>query len=785
MLESMRRWGPFVVMLLCGVAFLSPAILGSKVMTGADLLLFQSPLSAERPADLVEPSNPFLYDAAYVFHPDQLFVRDQLRNGNLPVWNPFASGGRPLLAAQQSAPLYPLNLPLWIFPYWQSLAWVTLLKLLVAAAGTFLLCRALGLGRGPALVAAVAFPFSTYMVSWLAHPHINAYVLLPWMFLGAERLARRGRLVDALGLGVAGGLALLSGHPQSALIVGLATAAYLFWRLLVGSELARRDRVLRAAAGAGAAMLALALAAVMLIPFVEALRQSLDSARAASPLRFSTLAGLVFPEYWGRPDKFSLPGEPGVFPERVAYAGAVPLLLGVAGLVARRPSSPQVFFAGLGASALLVAISNPIGLAIRELPVLDLVNLNRVLVLVCFAAAVLAAFGLELALTVDNRQRLRLLAAVTAVAAAPAVAWLVTTQLPLREKGALRQLPDIDATPGAEVAAIQLGTIFRWLLLAGALIGLLLLLWRYPGRRWIGVGCVAVVAIDLVSLGRGYHPLVDLERADPATPSAVKFMQREVGDQRISGVGESLGPNVASRFELRDARGHELPVIERHLRLWLALGGSGEQRTLTTAPGSAPRLLDVFGVRYEVGPTTPLPAGSPLRVVFDRQGQTVWENPRALPRAWVAHNWRSEPDLDASLAAVDTSSVKRLRSSPVIEGGAAPPGGDGAPVSPARIVSESPTQVTVRMRTERPGQLVLHDTFYPGWEATVDGESAEITPANASFRAVAVPSGSREVRFEYRSASVRAGSALSIAGGVITALLAALVVVRRRRASDP
>lgn len=780
MLGFMRRWAPLAVMLLCAVAFLSPAILGSKVMTGTDLLLFQSPLSSERPADLVAPSNPLLYDATYVFHPDQLFARTQLRAGRLPIWNPFASAGRPLLAAQQSAPLYPLNLPLWIFPYWQSLAWATLLKLLVAAGGIFLLCRALGLRSSPALLAAIAFPFSTYMVSWLAHPHINAYVLLPWMFLAAERLARRGRLIDVLALGAAGGLALLSGHPQSALIVGLATGTYLIWRLLVGFDDGRRRRVWRAAGGAAAALLAVALAAVMLLPFVEALAQSMDSARAASPLRSSTLAGLFFPEYWGRPDKYVIPGEPGLFPERVAYTGAIPLLLGIAALVARRPSSIQVFFAGLLAGALVIAISNPVGIAIRDLPVLDLVNLNRVLVLACFATAMLAAFGLEVALTSDTRQRVRLAAAAAVIAAAPAAAWLVTTPLPLREKGALRQLPDIDSAPGAEIAAVQLGTVFRWLLLAGALIGLVLLLLRYPGRRWIGLACVAVVALDLVSLGRDYHPMINLERAEPSVPAAVSYMQRNVGAQRISGVGESLGPNVASRYELRDARGHDLPVVERHLRLWLALGGSGEQRTLTSAPGSAPLLLDVFGVRYEVGPSAPLPAGSPLRVAFDRAGQAVYENSGELPRAWVAHDWRPSDSLTSSLRVVAGSSADRLRSAPVIEEIEPPPLSSGPESPRVRVVTETPTQVTLRARTNRPGQLVLHDTFYPGWKASVDGEPVEIKAANAAFRAVPLGSGLHEVRFEYRSTSVRAGATVSVLG-LVMALMAAFVAIRQRR----
>ena len=37
------------------------------------------------------------------------------------------------------------------------------------------------------------------------------------------------------------------------------------------------------------------------------------------------------------------------------------------------------------------------------------------------------------------------------------------------------------------------------------------------------------------------------------------------------------------------------------------------------------------------------------------------------------------------------------------------------------------------------GYLVVSDTWYPGWQATVDGEAATIERANVHFRAVYLP----------------------------------------------
>lgn len=57
---------------------------------------------------------------------------------------------------------------------------------------------------------------------------------------------------------------------------------------------------------------------------------------------------------------------------------------------------------------------------------------------------------------------------------------------------------------------------------------------------------------------------------------------------------------------------------------------------------------------------------------------------------------------------------------------------------------------------------MLSDTWYPGWQATVDGEPADILRANYAFRAVRLDAGEHTVEMIYRPTLVLVGGAVSL-----------------------
>jgi Bacterial membrane protein YfhO len=760
--------------LVCGLVLaaliawlLSDALFSSKVLGAEDVLLAQTPFAEAHIASLPRVSNMDLSDTIYQMHPDMLFARDALRHLQLPVWSPWIGAGEPLLATEQHSILFPINLIAVVFPFWQSLEWLAALKLLAAGLGTLLFARRLGLRPLAGLLAAISFTFCSFLVDWLEHPLVNAWSLMPLMFWMADRLAAEVKVRDAGILAALIGFALLGGNPQSAVI---AIVPPTLW---FATQLVRRRHAVavpRALALYGlAAVLGLMLAAVVLVPFAEMAGQSSELTRSGGPYTLNYLFGLVTPELWGRPDKFQISGGPFNYFERTAYLGAVPLILAVAGLAIRRTAA-QVFFALLGAASLGLVVKIPVySHLVSGLPVLERMNRGRWWIVVCFCGAMLAAYGLHHLLELEGKLRRRVMTAVAAAVAALPLLWLIPHHDVLSSLGtALGQLPNIQRDPPLPRPALQLATMLRWALFAGIGVALIAAAAWLPKRRQVlACALIAVTAFELVSFQRGIHPATPLAWANPPEPWLVGQIRGRIGHERMGGLVE-FQPNLGNRFDLRDVRKYELPNLKRREELWQGLGAYYAAGQMLLAPDQT-RAADLFSVRWVISYA--------LSQTRDKRWQPtgvapIVENKLAFPRAWVAYDWRPAANESDALAQVTQAPDSAAYRSPVIEHVAAPAAGGSPPQpTPAHFETDGVKGMRLDVDAERPGRLILNDTWYPGWKATVDGRSVPIEHANVAFRAVQVPAGKHLVEFTYRPSSVRIGEVVSVLAALAIALL--------------
>ena len=164
----------------------------------------------------------------------------------------------------------------------------------------------------------------------------------------------------------------------------------------------------------------------------------------------------------------------------------------------------------------------------------------------------------------------------------------------------------------------------------------------------------------------------------------------------------------------------------------------------------------------------------PLSVPYSDKWQPVYEqheilslrNQRALPRAWLVAEAEAV-DSEVALNRIRGESAQAFdpRRTALLE--VRPqelpqlPGGLVAPESSARVAAYEPNRLTIETSAPTATVLVVSEIFYPGWEATVDGQRAQIHLADYLLRGIALPPGHHRVEMRYTAPAARIGAIIS------------------------
>jgi len=822
------RAAPFLLVLL--VLLLAwPALAPDRTWYSADgALAFQPWKGALHPRGR-HPRNPDVGDQDFLYYPFLRFMaREWAERGKLPLWNPHLYGGVPLAGNAQFPLLYPVHGLLWLSQAGKSrfdpaafdraFTWHALVRLLMAVLGGWFWARRLWGGGPGAWAAATVLGLGGYMVLWLQFTPAQVFCFLPPALFFLEGFLSRRKGLDLLLFGLCFAASNLGGYPQTSFFLGGFLWVYVFLRagwnpkvllpfglaFLAGCLLALPSwlpfleylghseiRVLRAAEkiwpggipkwevlAAGAAGLLLLLAAArtgragtrkglawgVFLALLGLLL--LDDHRLGGD---GQLFHLFFPGAWGRPEAGTWRGPvmPNFVEVNCDYLGAAPLFLFLLFpfLPGRKGRLPAGLFL-LGVFSWLygaqVPLLNQVG---RKL--LFLAQASRAGVLFPLAAGGLSAWVLGRLAGMGREERRKLLFPLGLLALAALAgygAWAGGLWSPGRPR------PHLTVRDGLFFASSLAG--LAWLLSAR----------RTPVPSLLLAG---LLALDLLSFGRGFNPATPLEEIYPETPSiawlerAGERAEKEGRPFRVMGDGMTFRPDTPCVYGLSDARGHDCFDPSRYVLLLYGL--LKDPATLPQEVGCRTmrvdrRAFDLLGVRYVVTARSwKAPPG--WKEVYRGPGAGIYENLDALPRAYLAKDqvWihrRPVPFFDPRIDPKETV---------FFEDASLKLSGKAFQKGEARIVEDSPDRVRIRTQADGWAWLVLLDNYYPGWEALLDGkEPLTIHRAYGTFRAVAVPPGRHRVTFTYRPRPWRSGLLGAFAGLVL--LFASAWLSSRREA---
>jgi uncharacterized membrane protein len=747
-------------------------------------------------------------DIANLQYPLRYFAGQELRHGRLPLWTPGVYMGYPLLAEGQAGVFSPVNLLLFgLLPVPEALNVGSLLPFVIAATGAFLLARELGASMAGAFLAGFSYALSGFYVGHVKHiPIVTTACWIPVVLWLVERGVRRsdGAL---LGAGLVMGIQWLSGSPQMAYYsAGMATV-YFAGR----SWQKRKERSLRRAVPMFALglVLSLGLGAVQLLPTLELVRFS-ERAGGVSydfatrfPYAIENVKTFLYPLVNGTPGTGDLRVS-SIFWEDYAYLGLIPLFLGVVGgLIMAWRSGVARLLVGLTAVIFALALGphTPLfRLAYQVVPGLGFFRFpQRLLAFVVLFVAVLA--GLVWTEVERGRRRWR------------------SRRSAIRTKDEGRRMR-------SRRSATRTNDERRWWMGDRALI---------LSRVVTGIVLVLVV-VDLYFYHWSWNGIVDKDvwLAPPETAQVVQERARSelyrvytydvyntfrAAYREAGGWRGDLEPYVAQREFLQPSLNliYGVPTADGYVNLvpdYLAtLWGTEKQLGLMdTALASAEgelavkegfiKLFSAYNVRFLIAAEPVEDEALELVGVYG-PGAHLYENRRVMPRAFFVPEYTVVDDVETALALMRSAGFDVGRTVVLLEGpplsppreagrrsGAVLLEGEEPPLDPPReaggrsgtvkVVDYQGARVAMEVETEGPGWLVLSDTYYPGWEATVDGEQTRIYQANGCVRAVPIEAGGRhEVVFRFRPRPFYQGALISGVSGVVW--VAAWVVLKNRR----
>ncbi|MBS2005893.1 MAG: YfhO family protein [Cyanobacteria bacterium SZAS TMP-1] len=736
----------------------------------------------------------------------RLLAPDDGIHQNLPnffaartLWTPYLCAGFPLAADPQVQYFYPPAVIFAHLPY----GWNLYILLAYALAGFFLYkyIKLLTASWYSALVAAFAFTFSGYLLSEVNHMHVvhNSF-WLTFLLLAFEKLARRLEWQWFVSAACATTLMIFCGHMQHCcytlalsflyiLLRGLGTEAYTFFA-----------RLKYFFCSYSALALGLAMASVQLLPTMEL---ASFSGRASfsfqdflsfsmSPLQAT---GLFFPYLFGGAvggiiniPSFAAFGADTSF----VYVGFIPMAMAGMVSVVFRKNILVLFWLAIGLLAFFLSFGDatPLGWLVYHIPQYGSFRcLHRTLLYSALATSILLGLAIASCLKGEINGRVLTNSLLTnAVSMAVILAGAATVSSAMAAQALTKGIEHFSVYPW-ENAALGLQCIY-FSLSSGTIIYFWHACRKNKHMLFVQILLMVVLCADLTTTGwyagdsrwRLSSPkreqLLPVTEVSKLAPLLAREHQRFLPVRGASGTEDEIPANISRLWGLESASGYEPLIISKYSKL-LNMTEGGFLHVPWIYSGDD-RCFDILAIRYATtarGDDRLLQLKSAgqanWKKVRDAGNASIFENVRALPRAWLARSALLMSATDA-LKVIKTSKLPNgdvfdPKEIALVEDDNIPIVKDNGP--PADTPDLEPTvtiegysteEISLSIVSPKQQWLVLSDVDYPGWTATVNDEPSRIKRCDYVVRTVLVPRGHSRVQFKYEPQTFKTGLVISL-----------------------
>lgn len=722
--------------------------------------------------------NISLSDVFSQLYPWRSLAMDLIRHGSLPLWNPFSFSGYPLLANWQSAPFYPLNILMLIFGNAHGYGVMVFLQPILAASFMYLFLRQLKLSRIAAGMGGLVSAYSGFVMVYLEYATIGQIMIwLPLILYLFEKYFEKRQIRYLALSSICLFPVLTGGFFQPAFYVVLIASLYFLFRSLSLSGKVNKLRLMTF--GAIFILIGIATAAIQLVPTAELLKLSirnLDNNIVEyhyGLLPFQNLVSFLAPDFFGNPVTGNYWGVI-QYQEVTGYFSIIALALALVSFFFKKRDWRLNLFSGLFIGSIVLAYDNPIGRLIYQLkvPLLSTGYASRWLVVAAFSGAFLSAIAIER----FNRKKLTLTLC--------GFLGLLVLIYGLIWKAVIPVNPET-------ISVILRNLILPVVLLATGIIICVFI----KNPKWEKLLLLVLVAFDLGRFTIKFTPFSDTQYTSRAIPVFEFIKSQSKVDRVISQDGPVLPANTWMYPGLYSPAGYDPLLLKDYAIFFHGLNmGQGKlsdisgsfdggffTRYLNLANLNSP-LLDLVGAKYllavkydswgEIRPQGKINEAminmTRYKPVFEDGETVVLQNQTALPRASLYYNAESETD---SVKAVEELVAGFDFRNKLLVDKENPTQYKPGENDTLEITNYSADRVDFQVKTQNGAYLFLSDTFYPGWQVSINGKSGVILRADSVFRAVEVPPGDTHIEMIYSPGSFKAGVVISITSLVILLIL--------------